>query len=357
MTQTPQSFPKPQLSAVPLRDRARNDTGFNPTPKDGPRIPASALPQLLEGWAQDCQIRSHSTSSIVERGKTVRFLLRYLDENNLSECGKKELRSFFLHLANGHLNPGGRWGHGELKGSSRELKPATVETYFRRIHAFFTWMVHEEYIAEVPLSKTWLPNGTSEQIIPFTTDQIERLFRAACKTEHALRDEALFLGLLSTGLRSSEIANLRMKDIDLYARTVDVIQGKGKKDRQVSIGADATKALRAYIRAIPRDPGDAVFLGERGGVAGGGLTRWGIRLAVRRWGRVAGITAARCSPHTFRHTMAIMFLNAGGSIHALQRILGHASIKTTMRYVNLANADQQNQHRKHDVADSLNLRR
>ena len=82
----------------------------------------------------------------------------------------------------------------------------------------------------------------------------------------------------------------------------------------------------------------------------------GVRQIVERAGKVAHIEAMRCSPHTFRHTMAVTFLRNGGQVFALKKILGHTDLNMTNRYVALVQADIAKQHRQFSPVDNLKRR-
>lgn len=111
--------------------------------------------------------------------------------------------------------------------------------------------------------------------------------------------------------------------------------------------------MRAYLRDEDRMPDDPVFISERGDGAGNKLTRWGARQVIERLGKTAGLQSVRCSPHTFRHTFAVEFLRAGGNVFTLKQLLGHTGLQVTQRYVALAQADIQSQHRQFSPGDRL----
>jgi site-specific recombinase XerD len=111
--------------------------------------------------------------------------------------------------------------------------------------------------------------------------------------------------------------------------------------------------LRAYLREEERTPDQHLFLSERGQNAGEPFLRGGILQLIERLGKKAGIQGVRCSPHTFRHTFAIEFLRNGGNLFTLKQILGHTSLQVTNRYVSLAQADIQSQHRQFSPGDRV----
>jgi integrase/recombinase XerD len=121
----------------------------------------------------------------------------------------------------------------------------------------------------------------------------------------------------------------------------------------VSFQKTTARALWNYLREEEREPNDPLFLSERGEQ----LTRSGLLQLIERLGSTARITAARCSPHTFRHTFSVEFLRAGGNVFSLQQMLGHTALHMTNRYVTLAQADIENQHRQYSPVERLKGRR
>lgn len=157
--------------------------------------------------------------------------------------------------------------------------------------------------------------------------------------------------LLDSGLRASELCSLRVTDLDQTNRSCRVL-GKGNKYRTVRFGASSARVLWQYLRetSAERESTDTpVFLSDRGANTGGAMTRSGLLQLIERLGEAAGISTARCSPHTF----AVSFLRNGGHVFALKEMLGHTSLTICNRYVALANADIEQQHKQYSPADRL----
>src|SRR5262249_54824408 len=152
--------------------------------------------------------------------------------------------------------------------------------------------------------------------------------------------------------RASELCGLKQRDVDFQGKRC-VVLGKGNKHRTVPFGGTAARALWAYLKDDPREAGDPLFMSERGEP----FTRSGLLQLMERLGKTAKRAAVRCSPHTFRHTLGVEFLRAGGNVFTLQQLLGHTDLKMTNRYVALAQADIENQHRQFSPADRLKGRR
>ena len=153
-----------------------------------------------------------------------------------------------------------------------------------------------------------------------------------------LRDRAVLETLYSTGCRISELVSLDLADLDLKNRTARVM-GKGSRERNVFLGAEALAALRDYLaerqRHVRPGAGDAdaqraVFLNQRGRR----ITDRGVRFVLSAYLRTANL-GKKVTPHTFRHSFATHLLDRGADIRAVQELLGHASLSTTQVYTHV----------------------
>jgi len=203
-----------------------------------------------------------------------------------------------------------------------------------------------------PLDRIVPPIARADQIQPFSDEQVDALLEAARRSQNPRRNTALLLFLLDTGARATEVCSIRYDDLDLPSRTCLVL-GKGNKRRPVFFGIKTAKAIAKYRLGLAVEPDAPLFRSDNRGDAGKALTRSGLLQLVERLGKDAGIKGVRCSPHTFRHTMACTFIRAGGSSFALQHLLGHTNSQQTARYVALASADCQEQHRRFCPSDRL----
>jgi len=166
------------------------------------------------------------------------------------------------------------------------------------------------------------------------SDIDEMLAREQAKPQHpalALRNGALLELLYATGMRVSEIANLRLEDVDL-AGSKAIVRGKGDKERLVPFGVSAQKTLETYLREarpqlchIRRSP--LVFV-DRNGT---GLTRERVWRIVRE-----SKSDGKASPHMLRHSCATHMVGNGADLRTVQTILGHADISTTQVYTHVA---------------------
>ena len=313
-------------------------------------LPVQDIARHAQGWLLDSEIRQLSPATVANRKIILDKLVWFCRQHEFESCGLLELRQFLAYVSTGHEAEGGRWRNVNL---TQKAKAGTAATYYGRLRSFFNFLVVEGVLDASPFATMRAPVDRPDQIQPFTQDQIGELLVAAKRSRHPKRDHALVSFLLDTGVRASELCDIRMRDVDLSGRRVRVL-GKGNKERSVFFGASTTKALWAYLREKKNRTDDTpLFLSDRGGKAGEAMTRSGVLQLVGRLGEAAELDATRCSPHTFRHTFAVEFLRNGGNLFSLQQLLGHTGLKQTQRYIALASADLEKQHRAYSPVDRL----
>ena len=300
-------------------------------------LPTAELVSHLDNWLLDGEIRQHSASVRSTRRLLLSKFDWFLRSQNHARCGTPELRQFLAYATRGHTKKGGRRGNPHL---TQPLSPRTVKDYHAHLRTFFRWLVAEGCLDSSPMEAIPAPISRADQVRPFTETQVRALLTAARQSDHPRRDEAIMLFLADIGVRASELCGLRQSDVNMQERYA-VVLGKGNKRRTVYFGLYTVKAITTYTRGVER---------------GGALTRWGLREIVERAGKVAAIETARCSAHTFRHTMAVTFLRNGGQVFALRELLGHTDLKMTNHYVMMAQADIASQHRRFSPVDHIQKR-
>jgi integrase/recombinase XerC len=229
-----------------------------------------------------------------------------------------------------------------LVGLRATLSPVSVAGYVRGVKAFGNWCADEELAEVRPLRMLRRPKVPHKLIEPLSDDALRRLLERA-----SVRDRAILLVLLDTGLRVSELAGLRF--CDLRPDGSLKVLGKGARERIVPVGSVARQALLRYLRQRGAgEPVEPILRSRRGGPLG-----WrGVQQVFNRLKARAGIPG-RCSPHLLRHTFARSNLVNGGDAFSLQRILGHATLDMVKRYVALTDTDLVARHRAASPADRL----
>jgi len=318
------------------------------------------LEHLAREWLFDCEYRQHSKSTLANRRLYLDKLIWFLESRNDTHCSLSQLRHFFAYLTTGHEKVGGRWGsedtsqHRRCHFAYKPLRPSTVATYHRHIKAFFNWCVREEFLEVSPMTRIAPPVARADQIQPFTLEQVRSLILASKRTRNAERDQTIVRVLVDTGMRASELCSLKMEQLDLFGQRA-IILGKGNKHRTVHFGSKTARMLRTYLKDEHRTPAETLIQADKNQYAGQPLTPNGLRQIIENLGKLAGLQAVRCSPHTLRHTFAVEFLRNGGDVFSLKEILGHSSLHMTNRYVALAQADIEKQQRRFAPGDRLGV--
>ena len=208
-----------------------------------------------------------------------------------------------------------------LSLQERNLSSSTVNTYYRVLHSFFSWLVNEGLLSRSPMQNIKPPRLTRVLIKPFSKQDIEKLLLLCSGANFlAVRNKAIILLFLDTGLRLSELASIQLENTDFERETIRVM-GKGAKERVVRIGKTTQKAVLRYL-LMRTDPYPCLWVTEERRPLGAR----GVQMVIKRLCHRANIKDAAPGPHTFRHTSAINYLRNGGDVFTLQIMLGHSTL-------------------------------
>ena len=209
------------------------------------------------------------------------------------------------------------------------LAPTTVNRRLYALRHFFDFLIEQQVVDTNPIKPSHVLRRARPLPRALAKEQLEQLF---AQIRHPM-DRALFLLMLRGGLRVSEVAQLKVRDIDWSQQALLIEQGKGRKDRRVYLSADAVASLQACVKQRPSGvPGDMVFWNQKR--PGRPLSVKAIQKKIQRYAKTAGI-AASC--HSLRHTFASNLLEQGAEIVSIRELLGHASISSSQRYAKVSN--------------------
>jgi len=216
-------------------------------------------------------------------------------------------------------------------------QPSTVARKVAATRAFLRFLYAEGVLG--PELLDWLRQPKTNKRLPKTLsrEQVDRLLQATTldQTPLGLRDRALLEMLYATGMRASEITQVRTSDVDLEMSSVRCL-GKGSKERVIPLYPGAVLKLRQYLDDgrpnLLRDAAERTLYLNRHGRP---LTRQGIWFLVQHYTEVAGITS-KVTPHMLRHSFATHLLEGGAELREVQQLLGHASITTTQIYTDVS---------------------
>ena len=219
------------------------------------------------------------------------------------------------------------------KKQTSGLSNVTLNNMRSIYNSFFKYLMQEEVLEKNPIDKIPRFKCQKKHMPAFTNLEMEKLFDNCTST----RDRALLEFLYSTGCRVQECVNMDIDDIDFKAQTCLIRQGKGNKDRLVYVSDKCMYWLEKYLKER-KDNDKALWFGKRGR-----LSKRGIEVLIKRIGDRAGVHAY---PHKFRHTLATNMVRRGAPLPAVQQILGHENIGTTMVYVDVNKQTAENAHRQ-----------
>jgi site-specific recombinase XerD len=211
-----------------------------------------------------------------------------------------------------------------------ELAPTTVNRRLYSLKHFFDYLVIEKQELDTnPVKPSHFLRLGRPLPKKLSQAQIKQLFAQISNP----MDHALCLLMLRCGLRVSEVAQLKLHDIDWEQKSLLIEQGKGRKDRVVYLSADALAELEACLALRPATvPGERFFWNQKR--TSRALSRKGIQKKVERYAKAAGIKA---SCHSLRHTFASNLLEEGAEMVSIKELLGHSSIESSERYAKLSN--------------------
>jgi integrase/recombinase XerD len=216
------------------------------------------------------------------------------------------------------------------------LAPTTIARRVAALRSFYRHQVLLGARPDNPAAELDLPRRRRALPRTLSPGEAERLIEAAAgTTPRLLRDRALVELLYGAGLRVSEAVGLERASVDLEKRLVRCI-GKGSKERVVPIGREAAEAIRRYLARgrpyLDKRHRPELFLNAKGG----GLTRAGAFLILRRLAATAGLEPGRVHPHLLRHSFATHLLEGGADLRSVQEMLGHADLATTELYTHVS---------------------
>lgn len=231
----------------------------------------------------------------------------------------------------------------ELKKSN--YKSTTINRILSSLRSFYSYLEKNHKINTNPFKL--VNNIKTEKRLPnyFKYDEFEQMLSVIDDSDLGIRNRLIVELLLSTGLRVSELSNIKMDDIDSHSREIRVL-GKGNKERIVFFGNMSSKCLDNYLNnsrknLLKEKTSDYLFINNNGGK----LTERGIRLIIDNIVKKSCIKS-KVSPHTFRHTFATIMLNEGCDIRSVQEFLGHSSLSTTGIYTHLTNEEVRREYLK-----------
>lgn len=266
--------------------------------------------------------RGLSENTINSYGIDLKLFLEYLRENEIpsfKQVNKEVIVNYMQSEKNNN------------KANSSILRSVSS------LRKFFQYLAQEKIIEKDPMLLIDTPKKKQHLPQMLTKEEVEKLLRSPNTGQVlGLRDRAMLELMYATGLRISEIINLKLEDLHLTMGTLQTL-GKGHKERIVPVGDEAIKWVNRYLeearpKLLKQKRSNYLFLNFHGN----NLTRQGVWKNLKAEVRKAGIQK-NITPHTLRHSFATHILENGADLRIVQELLGHADISTTQIYTHLSN--------------------
>ncbi len=231
-----------------------------------------------------------------------------------------------------------------VEAGARPRSTARQLSSFRR---FFRYLVRENVITDDPTAQIAMPKIGRSLPKSLTEEEVDALLGAPVVSDPlGNRDRTMLEVLYATGLRVSELVNLRYSQVNLNQGVIRIM-GKGDRERLIPLGEEAVRWLNEFARAARGEillerQTDYLFPTRRGDR----MTRQAFWHIIKRYARKAGVDR-ELSPHTLRHAFATHLLNHGADLRVVQMLLGHSDLSTTQIYTHVARERMKEMHSQH----------
>jgi len=289
------------------------------------------IEELKEKFVEHLKVRGMSETTQEKYPQKLARFLRWLKEkcpevSSLAEITRDVLSSYqtYLYYAECQRRPG------------KALAFSTQLGLLVALRSFFHFLLKDGFILYDPASELELPPDRRKKTLPrdiMTKKEVLKVLEEPnLQDVLGIRDRAILEVLYATGIRSTELCNLLLYDIDFEAETLRVTQGKNAKDRVLPLGKMAEEFIQLYLSEarphLTSDPEEKhLFLSCRGLPLSGVV----VHSIVRRYVRSAKLKK-KITTHSFRHTCATHLLQGRAPIRHIQEMLGHRSLSTTQLY-------------------------
>lgn len=261
--------------------------------------------------------KNYATHTVAAYRKDVEdfqsFLLTNFSDGNLKEVNYAQIRSWIIQLVDSGLS-----------NKSINRKTSSLNTYYK-------FLIKIGDIAHSPLAKHKALKVQKKVHIPFSEQEIEAVLNTAATHDfEAMRNKLIVELLYSTGVRRSELINLKLKDIDFEQQQIKVL-GKRNKERYIPLLTTVQETLKSYLemrKALPQiKTPDFLFLTQKGAQIYAALVYRIINTYFSEFS-----SKVKKSPHILRHSFATHLLNHGADLNAVKELLGHSSLAATQVY-------------------------
>lgn len=305
------------------------------------------LSVLIGQYATDCRLQGKPETTCEWYRAVLERFHAWAGDLTLDDLTLEKAREYLAYLKDRPRYA----GHPTTPTDGRKVSANTFRHHAVVLRVFARWLFEEGYTKEHRLERIPTPKVPEVIVEVLEADEVKRILAVETpNTPMGARNHAMLVLALDTGLRSTELATLEYRHLDLERGVLRAF-GKGQKERMVPFGLMSTKALQRYLLhfrpAAALAQGDYVFLQE----SGWPIKKSTMQMVARRIADKSRI--ARFHWHLLRHTFAVNYLVNGGDAFSLQRMLGHTTLEMVRRYMHLADVHVQLQHKRYSPMDIL----
>ena len=225
--------------------------------------------------------------------------------------------------------------------------PARYNKPFQNVNAFFNWLVSQEYLSKNPLKANGLKKRKDDgNVKPASIEALQSFLKALDRKSYTgMRDYAIIVLMLDTGIRTRELLNLHNSDFDAKAGCIAVskLVAKTRKTRTVYLSAATVRLIADFQEIKPQAWDDWLFPNYEGKQ----LKVDHLDKAFLKYSQKSGI---KITPYQLRHSFATLFLKNGGDVFSLQHLMSHSDLRMTKRYTELDERYIEQQHRSYSPA-------
>jgi len=258
--------------------------------------------------------RKLSNNTISSYSDNLNQFKKYFENKNILTLTESDIKSFIRSL---------------------DKTEKTKAHYLTVLNSFYNFLCNENKIKINPCENIKQPKLPKKLPNYLTIEEVDKLLDVRLDNPLAYRNKAMLELLYSTGIRISELINLKLNNIDFTDELIRVM-GKGSKERIIPLGEEAIKYLKMYINQyrnliLKTKTSDDLFINNFGNK----ITRQGFFKIIKKECAIHGIEK-NVSPHTLRHSFATHMLNNGADLRIIQELLGHSDISTTQIYTHIS---------------------
>ena len=281
------------------------------------------MTSLRQRMLEDLQIRNYAPTTVECYIRSVAEFANHFHQSP-DQLGPEQIRAWQLFLI--------------------KEKRVSQSTYIQAVCGL-RFFYRNTLNRKIEIERIPLPRYEKKLPVILSKEEVKALLEAPRNLGH----RAILATMYGGGLRVSEVTNLKVRDIDGDRKVIWIRGGKGHKDRQVMLSDPLREVLAAYWRW--KRPSEWLFPGEKPGCP---ISRETVFQTCRKAARLAGITKP-VHPHSLRHAFATHLLDEGVNLLVIQALLGHSNLKTTARYLHLADSTIRSTRSPLEMLGSLDL--